>query len=232
MKVSVVIPTLNEENYIGGCLSSIRNQNGKVEIIVVDSKSRDSTVEIAMKYAAKVVTGRVGNISRNRQLGAEISRGDIIVTADADTVYPEDWLERITAYFKKDKNIVAVSGPTIPMPEESVFVDRFLYILGNLSLWILHKFGVVWFRGSNSAYRRDAFFKSGGYDVKLEAREDSDLSKRVAKYGKTVFDWKIVAMTSMRRRQTTGWIKTVRYYLDTPISLVTHRIYYERPEKK
>jgi len=232
MKVSVVIPTLNEEKYIGRCLSSIRSQKVKAEIIVVDSKSRDKTVEIAMKYAAKVVTGKIGNISRNRQLGAEISHGDIIVTADADTVYPDGWLFRIMAYFKKDKDIVAVSGPTIPMPEEGVFLDRFLYFFGNLSLWILNKFGVVWFRGSNSAYRQEAFFRAGGYDVNLEAREDSDLSKKVAKFGKTVFDWKIVAMTSMRRRRATGWMKTIRYYIDTPIALVTHRIYYERPEKK
>lgn len=230
MKISVVIPTLNEEDYIEKCLKSIRDQAIKAEIIIVDSKSKDKTVEIALRYAAKVVTGKIGNISMNRQLGAEIATGDMIVTADADTIYPKDWLEKIAKYFE-DKNVVAVSGPTVPIPEESVFMDRFFYLLGNLSLWILHKLGVVWFRGSNSAYRRWAFFKAGGYNTALEAREDSDLSKRVAKLGKTVFDWNIVVKTSMRRRKTTGWLKTIRYYIDTPISLVTHKIYYEKPKK-
>ena len=230
MKVSVVIPTLNEEKYIGKCLKSITEQGVKAEIIVVDSKSRDKTTDISMEYAAKVVTGKIGNISINRQLGAEISTGDIIITADADTIYPKGWLKRIVEHFERDEKIVAVSGPTIPLPEESVFLDRFFYFLGNLSLWILHKLGVVWFRGSNSSYRREAFFKSGGYDPNLEAREDSDLSKKVAKSGKTVFDWKIVAMTSMRRRKTTGWLKTLRYYIDTPIYLVTKKFYYEKPK--
>jgi len=231
MKVSVVVPTLNEEKYIGKCLKSIRNQAVDSEIIIVDSDSEDKTVEIAMKYAAKVVTGKPGNISKNRQLGAEISTGDIIVTADADTIYPEGWLQRIVKHFE-DEKVVAVSGPTIPIWEESAFGDRFLYLLGNLSLLILHKLGVAWFRGSNSAYRRWAFFKSGGYNTELDAREDSDLSKKVAKLGKTVFDWNIVVMTSMRRRKATGWLKTIRYYIDTPIYLITNKIYYERPEKK
>lgn len=230
MKISVVIPTLDEEEYIEKCLKSIRNQNITAEIIVVDSKSRDRTVDIAMRHADKVVTGKVGNISINRQLGVEIASGDIVVTADADTVYPHDWLERIAGYFK-DKNVVAVSGPTIPMPDESVFLDRLLYLLGNLSLLILHRLGVAWFRGSNSAYRKKVMIEAGGYNTALQAREDSDLSKRVAKLGKTVFDWDIKAMTSMRRRRTTGWLKTVRYYIDTPISLVTRHIYYERPKK-
>ncbi|MBM3309485.1 MAG: glycosyltransferase [Candidatus Altiarchaeales archaeon] len=232
MKVSIVIPTLNEEKYIEKCLKSLRAQSVKAEIIVVDSKSKDKTVELALRYADKVITGRVGNIAYNRQMGSEISSGDIIVSTDADSFYPQGWLEKIVKYFEKDKNIVAVSGPTIPMPEESVFMDRFLYVLGNLSLLILHRLGVVWFRGSNAAYRRDAFFKSGGYDTTLLAREDSDLSKKVAKFGKTIFDWNIVVMTSMRRRRATGWLKTIRYYLDTPIYLITRRIYYERPEKK
>lgn len=231
MNISVVIPTLNEEGYIERCLKSVRNQKIKAEIIVVDSKSRDKTVRIAMKYAAKVVTGRIGNISMNRQLGAEIATGDIVVTADADTVYPAGWLEKIARHFE-DKKVVAVSGPTVPMPEESVFMDRFFYLLGNLSLLILHRLGVSWFRGSNSAYTKKALLQAGGYNTTLPAREDSDLSKRVAKLGKTVFDWDVKAMTSMRRRRTTGWLKTLRYYIDTPISLITRRIYYERPERK
>ncbi|MFH1125809.1 MAG: glycosyltransferase [Candidatus Altiarchaeota archaeon] len=231
MKISVVIPTLNEEGYIEKCLKSIRDQTIRAEIIVVDSKSTDRTVELSLRYANKVITGKVGNISINRQLGAEVATGDIVVTADADTIYPKDWLAKIVRHFE-DKDVVAVSGPTIPMPEEGSFMDRVSYLIGNSSLLILHKLGVVWFRGSNSSYRRWAIFKAGGYNTKLEAREDSDLSKKVANLGKTVFDWNIIAMTSMRRRKATGWLKTIRYYLDTPIYLITHKIYYERPEKK
>ncbi|MDD5110996.1 MAG: glycosyltransferase [Candidatus Altiarchaeota archaeon] len=231
MEISVVIPTLNEERYIEGCLKSIRSQQVKAEIIVVDSKSTDKTVEIARKYADKVLEGTPGTISKNRQLGAVKASGDIIVTADADTFYPPDWLERITPYFKDEKT-VAVSGPTIPMPEEAVFMDRAFYFTGNLILWVFHKFGIVWFRGSNTAYRKKALMDAGGYNPEIMAREDSDLSQRVAKLGKTVFDWKIIAMTSMRRRRTTGWLKTIRYYIDTPIALITKKTYYERPEEK
>jgi hypothetical protein len=41
----------------------------------------------------------------------------------------------------------------------------------------------------------------------------------------------IKVYTSMRRRQNLGWVKTMRYYLDTPISMITGKIYYEKVEE-
>jgi glycosyltransferase involved in cell wall biosynthesis len=57
MKVSVIIPTYNEENYIKNCILALRNQDykGEYEIIVSDGNSKDNTVKIAKKFADKVV---------------------------------------------------------------------------------------------------------------------------------------------------------------------------------
>ena len=46
-----------------------------------------------------------------RQRGAEAISGEIIVSADADTIYPPDWLATIDAAFRADKRVVAVAGP-------------------------------------------------------------------------------------------------------------------------
>jgi len=227
LKVSVVIPTLNEQEYLPKCIESLRAQTVSCEIVVADSKSSDGTLEIAEKLADVVVREGKKNIAFNRQIGLEASSCDIVVSTDADCIFPNDWLERILGRFE-DPRVVAVSGPTIPIPGESNSFDNFCYFTGNIGLWILHKLGVVWFRGSNSGYRKSAVLDAGGYDVRMHAREDSDLSQRVSRFGVTVFDWDVKVMTSMRRRKNLGWRKALRYYIDTPISLVSGKQYYEK----
>ncbi len=56
--ISVIVPTLNEEKYIEPTLKALKNQiyRRKFEVIVADSLSRDKTVEIAEKYADKVIS--------------------------------------------------------------------------------------------------------------------------------------------------------------------------------
>ena len=55
MDISVIIPTYNEEKYVGTCLRSLSNQDyqGKYEIIISDGSSTDRTVEIARRYGAQ-----------------------------------------------------------------------------------------------------------------------------------------------------------------------------------
>jgi glycosyltransferase involved in cell wall biosynthesis len=227
MRVSVVVPTLNEGEYIGKCIKSILTQSHPAdEIIVVDSGSVDGTVDVARNLGVVVVRGEK-SIPVNRQLGVEAGTGDVVVTTDADCVHPRDWLERIVGHFN-DRDVVFVTGVTKPMPGESIFLDRACYFIGNLFMLFFHLFGEEWSRGSNSAYRRDVMLDVGGYNTELVAREDSDLSKRMKGRGMIVFDWSIKVYTSMRRRESMGWLRTLRYYVDTPIHFLTNRTYYRR----
>ncbi len=226
MDITVVIPTLNEEKYIRRCIESLRNQTRKCQIIVVDSGSDDKTRIIAARHADLVLRGQ-RNIAYNRQIGAENAYGSIVVTTDADCFHPADWLENICGHFD-DSDVVCVSGPTMPIPEEGNVLDRFCYESTNYLLKVLNDvFKKALFRGSNTAYRKDAFFRAGGYNTRLRSREDSDITMRISKIGKTVFDMDALVYTSMRRRKKLGWLKTIRYYLDTPISMITGKQYYE-----
>jgi len=81
--VSINIPTLNSERTIVKCLQSIAQQSYKnIEIIVVDSYSRDKTVTIAKRYGAKVVYER--KLPRQRMRGIMESKGDYILLLDSD----------------------------------------------------------------------------------------------------------------------------------------------------
>jgi len=81
MKISVVIPTKNEERNLATVLRELPKSVD--EIIIVDGHSTDDTVKIAKRYGAKILYENVGKGFALRK-GMEAARGDIIITMDAD----------------------------------------------------------------------------------------------------------------------------------------------------
>ena len=152
MAVSVVIPALNEEKFIGDCLKALRGQTVPAEIIVVDNGSRDRTVEIARDYADMVIEAPGVRIARLRQIGAEAASGDIVATTDADTFAPPTWLENLLRHFD-DPGVVAVGGPVRVLDHGPV---KELYASG---LSAIASTGLL--LGANMAFRREALFKAG-----------------------------------------------------------------------
>ncbi|MCX8169859.1 MAG: glycosyltransferase, partial [Candidatus Methanomethyliaceae archaeon] len=112
IEVSVVIPTYNEERNIVRTLYFLSNQTiprEKYEIIVVDGGSKDRTVELASKYADKVIYQRSRGVGGARNDGAYIARGRIIIHTDADVIVERDWIEKILKKFSN--GVIAVCGP-------------------------------------------------------------------------------------------------------------------------
>ena len=95
MKVSVILPTINEEEGIGPTIDSIKKEvfnenNWELEIIIVDGDSTDKTQEIARNKGAKVIVEKRKGYGRAYKTGMPQATGDIIVTGDADATYPFD----------------------------------------------------------------------------------------------------------------------------------------------
>lgn len=91
--ISIVIPTLNEEKSIGRVLDAIPREKLKelgynVEVLVVDGGSKDKTVEIALRKGARVIIVRRRGYGLAYIMGFKYTKGDIIVTLDADMTYP------------------------------------------------------------------------------------------------------------------------------------------------
>lgn len=86
-KISIIIPTLNEEKNIGTVLKEVKNylkwRGFPYEIIVVDGYSKDNTVTVAKRHGAKVLFDDKGKGSALRK-GMKEASGDIIITMDAD----------------------------------------------------------------------------------------------------------------------------------------------------
>jgi glycosyltransferase involved in cell wall biosynthesis len=178
MKVSVVIPALNEEVIIERCLQSIRRQTHPVELILIDNGSIDRTPEIAEKYCDKVLIRPEYTLAQMRDLGAIESTGEIIVTTDADCIAPENWIEGLIEPFQ-DTKIVAVGGAFRPLNKNPL--SSFYCWCSSIMQGV---FGL--FQGANMAYTKKAYRSGPGY-AEAKRAEDWNLSWQLKKQGKTMF---------------------------------------------
>jgi peptidoglycan-N-acetylglucosamine deacetylase len=198
--ISVVIPALNEERLIRESLESLQKQdyNGEYEIVVVDNGSRDNTAQIARSLGVKVIDCVRKGVSNARQAGAEAAAGEIIVQADADTIYPRWWLSRIKKQFNRHPKTVAVAGTFIYKnpPWWAVF-EYFLRVFFNLlSAFILGRPYII--SGANFAFRKTALSRIGGYDQNTYSSDQFNISTRLSKIGKIIYDRRSWCATSDR----------------------------------
>jgi len=104
--ISIIIPTLNEEKHIAECLISIQNQNyNDYEIIVVDSGSKDETLNIIRKFrkVKLIETTILWSPGSLKNIAVKKSIGDIILFLDADEIIGEDYIRDLISPIIKGK---------------------------------------------------------------------------------------------------------------------------------
>lgn len=100
-KVTVIIPTFNEEKVIGECLASLAKQTWKdMEIIVVDDGSTDKSTEVVSTTHYSLLTIHLLQQQHKgpgeaRNLGAKLAKGEILVFVDADMTFDSDFIEKL-----------------------------------------------------------------------------------------------------------------------------------------
>lgn len=103
LKVSIVIPAMNEERGVGKTIDAV-NMNyfhahqWDVEILLVDGDSKDRTREIATAKGARIVLEKRRGYGRAYKTGLAQATGDIIVSGDADATYPFDTIHTYIQY--------------------------------------------------------------------------------------------------------------------------------------
>lgn len=187
-KVSVVVRCLNEEAHIGKLLVGITQQTLKdVEVILVDSGSKDDTLAIAQRFPCRVIHIRSDEFSFGRALnrGIESATGEFLVFASAH-VYPvyADWLQQLVKPFADPK--VAVSYGKQRGDERTRYSEHQLFALvfpdgpGGIQ-------GTPFCNNANCAIRR-SLWEEQPYDETLTGLEDLDWAqKRVLQGGKVAY---------------------------------------------
>jgi len=111
MKVSIIIPTHNEEKEIFRCIKSLKKQTYKnFEIVIVDDGSIDNTLKIIKRFPKNNKKQKLRVLKQNHQgpglarnLGAEKARGEVLIFIDADMTFDKDYLKNLIKPILEDK---------------------------------------------------------------------------------------------------------------------------------
>lgn len=119
-EVSIVIPAWNEENNLFKTLSSLASNisNRKIEIIVINNNSTDSTQDILDTLGVKSFFQKEQGISHARQMGLLKAKGKYHLCADSDTFYPPCWIDEMVGPLTYSQTYVGVYGRYSFLPKE------------------------------------------------------------------------------------------------------------------
>lgn len=207
IKLSIIIPTLNEEKNLSLLLDSLRNQNLKdCEIIVADAGSKDRTKLIAKKYGAKITKG--GLPAKGKNEGAKIAKGNLLLFLDADTVLPKGFIENSLKEFYKKK--LSIAG-FILVPKKGFSANIFFYFFYNIPIVLFEN--MLPHAAAGILVKKEAFKKVGGFDESITLAEDHYLARQVKKTGKPGIIKSTKIYISTRRFGKDGWVRTgVKYF--------------------
>lgn len=198
MKISIVIPVYNEENYIKSCLESLVHQEVRAdEILIVDNNCTDRSMEIARTYPVRIVKEAKQGMIFARNRGFNEAIGDIMIRIDSDTIMPSYWVKRTKEIFETQK-IDGMSGPTYynDLPLQTPYYS-ILYLA-----YLKKKLGHHCFIGSNMALTK-AIWNKVKDDICLDDKlvhEDIDLSYHIGHIGGVIhFERSMIMPTSGRR---------------------------------
>jgi glycosyltransferase involved in cell wall biosynthesis len=195
--VSVIIPCLNEEGYIAGCLDSILSSDypkDRLEILVADGRSSDRTRGIIAEYVARHASVRLldnptGTTPAALNVAIRSASGEVIIRMDAHVTYPPDYI-RLLVRGLEESGADNVGGVLETVPAEDTAVAR------AIAIGMSHRFGVgnSHFRvGSIKArdvdtvafgcFRRDVFTRAGLFDEELIRNQDDEFNYRLISRG-------------------------------------------------
>lgn len=169
--VSIIIPAWNEEEYVEKCLDPVLAQEYEPKEIITIAGGNDKTLEIANGYrkkGIKVIKQEAKGKNAALNSGVDASKGDIIITLDADCIVPKNWLFEIIKPFG-DEDVKIVAG-TWKSEESNIYTknNEFYQEVG-------YVFDAKGFWGSNTAFRRDILNKVNFFDKDVSAGVELDL---------------------------------------------------------
>jgi glycosyltransferase involved in cell wall biosynthesis len=199
MKVSIIVPALNEETMLPRLLNSIRIQEfNDYEVIVADARSTDRTREIALEYGCRIVDGGLPAVGRNT--GAAVAQGEFLFFLDADVVIPQGFIRNV--YDEMQDRYIDLATCEI-RPLSNYRLDRVLHRMINLAV-------VLNLRTDPKAFgfcifvTKRLFHRAGGFDEALYVAEDNAFVKKASMYRGLRYLSSAYVMVSIRRFEKEG----------------------------
>lgn len=207
--LSIVIPTLNEEEYLPKLLKSIEEQDfDNYEVIVADANSKDKTRQVAERFNCKVVEG--GMLPKGRNRGAEAARGDILLFLDADKLLPPGFLRKVLEVFQR-RDLDMATFP-VKFYDGGKFINFLVDPLWNYVGYISK--GIFPFTLGAILVNKEVHERINGFNEEIiEIGEDNWYARQINREGKTSFIHSVKLLDSVRRLEQDGYVKTYLKYI-------------------
>jgi len=198
IEISIIIPTLNEEETISQCLETVVDISG-IEVIVADGGSTDRTGEIAGQHRdVKIVSSEMGrSIQMNK--GAGYARGEILLFLHADCVLSREVVLNV-------RNVIGSRSFVGGAFKIRLLSDKFLYQLIEKGINFRSKFFKLPYGDQGLFVKRSVFEELGGFR-EMPNCEDLDFMCRLKRNGKIIILNERIS-SSIRRWENHGILRT------------------------
>ena len=200
MRISVIIPTLNEQINIIALINSLKHSGGEAlaEIIVVDAGSSDQTETVAQKAGAKVIKSPMRGRAVQMNYGTKFATGDILYFVHADT--------RVPSTFVSDIQQAINEGYEAGCYRFRFDSDRVILKINN---YLTH-LNILTARGGDQTLfiTRSLFAELNGFDEYYVIMEEYDLLRRLWRKKRSAF--KLIpkdVLVSARKYETNSWAR-------------------------
>ena len=195
--ISIIIPCRNEEKFIRECMDSIINNdfpNNRLEIMVVDGQSEDSTREIVRRYSdkysfVKILDNQKKIVPAALNMGIKNSKGDVILRMDSHNVYEKDYITKCVKYLM-EYDIENVGGVCVTLPGADTVIARCIALalsqpfgVGNSQFRIGLKEPKYVDTVPFGCFKKEVFEKNGFFDEDLIRNQDDEFNLRLIKNG-------------------------------------------------
>jgi glycosyltransferase involved in cell wall biosynthesis len=222
--VSLIIPTLNEEEYLEQTILSLLSNDypsNKFEILLIDGLSKDNTLVIAQRLAKKFSNIRLMSNPKIYQsaalnIGIKESKGDFIIRADAHAIYDKNYIRSTIDLLQKneysnvgpvqvsigrtlvEKAIAKAMNSKIGMGNAKYRLDK-REVFEVKSVWL-------------GAWKKETLIKINGFNENLPISEDFDLNYRLRRSGSKIAASNSIKAMYLVRKSLKGLFKQFYKY--------------------
>jgi glycosyltransferase involved in cell wall biosynthesis len=222
--ISIIVPTLNEEEYLPNLLSDLFKQYAKnFEVIVVDGRSEDLTEEKASIWNKRLnihfIKSSKRNLSYQRNLGSKKALGEYLFFLDADSRIGADVTEKIEGYILREKKKLYLP---YSKPDKPGLVNNVLFFFWIKFALLIDKMGKAFSLGPAIIMEKNFFMSINGFNEDAYVSEDQNLVIKALNKGvRARFMNDVFYVYSMRRFENENKaLLLVKYTIFTVITLI------------